>query len=340
MEILQFLVYAVFIFSLIAYTTLDGFDLGVGCLHLFARGNQERRLMINAIGPVWDGNATWIVIGGGVLFAGFPKVFSVLGSNFYLPVMGMIFGFMLRAASIEFRGKKEGKGWRKLWDFCFFLASFVLASLVGIVLGNLIQGIPLNEKGVVVGGLPALLGPYPLLISVFGLVTFCMHGSIYLLMKTEGHFHRHLRSWAKRCIGLFLIFWIIATIATFFHQPHMILPFKKYPVLIVFPLLSFGIILAIPHYIKRGKEGTAFICSSLSIFFLILLYAIGTFPNLVTSTLNPEQNSLTFMNSSVSYLALVVLVIVSACGIPLFFFYAPYIYRIFRGKVRLDSSSY
>ena len=114
--------YAVFLFAIVAYAVLDGFDLGVGCLHLFARGNQERRIMINAIGPVWDGNSTWILIGGGVLFAAFSKAFSTLAPNLYTPFMAILFGFMLRAASIEFRGKREGQGWANFWDFGFFFA--------------------------------------------------------------------------------------------------------------------------------------------------------------------------------------------------------------------------
>src|SRR5271167_4276320 len=144
--IAQFLMYLVLMIAIVAYATLDGFDLGVGCLHLFAKGDQERRLMINAIGPVWDGNSTWIVIGGGVLFAAFPKAFSTLAPNLYTPFMMMLFGFMLRAASIEFRSKKHQSWWTSLWDGGFFLASLVLAFIVGLFLGNLIQGLPLNNQ--------------------------------------------------------------------------------------------------------------------------------------------------------------------------------------------------
>jgi cytochrome d ubiquinol oxidase subunit II len=336
----QFIMYAVFMFSIVAYATLDGFDLGVGCLHLFSKGDQERRLMINAIGPVWDGNSTWIVIGGGVLFAAFPKAFSTLAPNLYTPFMLLLFGFMLRAASIEFRSKGHQKWWPILWDRCFFLASFVLAFVVGLFLGNLIQGLPLDNQGQLVGGLEALVTPYPLLIALLGIACFMMHGSIYLLMKTEGPFHDKVRRWAHRSIVFFLTAWVAATLATFIQHPHMVQPFQNYPIVGIFPLLSLGAIGMVLLMLRRKKDGMAFLFSCLTIFFLLFLFVIGTFPNIAYSTINPDQNSLTFMNSSVSELALWILVGVSCSGAPLSFFYFPYVYRVFRGKVQLDTHSY
>jgi cytochrome d ubiquinol oxidase subunit II len=335
--LLQFVMYAVFMFSIVAYATLDGFDLGVGCLHLFTKTDRDRRIMINAIGPVWDGNSTWIVIGGGVLFAAFPKVFATLAPNLYTPLMGMLFGFMLRAAAIEFRSKKPSKKWRSFWDFAFFLASFVLAFIVGLILGNLIRGVPLNNQGVLEGGLFALLNPYAILIAIFGLVTFMMHGSVYLLMKTEGAFYKLMRTWVNRLIILFVFFWLAATGTTLFAYPHMTTPFLTHPILLIVPALSLMCIGGVPFALRTGRSGWAFISSSLSICFLMLLFVIGTYPSIVFST---TGDSLTFMNSSVSELALWVLVSVSLSAIPLAFFYVSYIHRIFRGKVRIDSSSY
>ena len=276
--IAQFLMYAVFMFSIVAYTTLDGFDLGVGCLHLFSKGDNERRLMINAIGPVWDGNSTWIVIGGGVLFAAFPKAFATLAPNLYTPFMLLLFGFMLRAAAIEFRSKGHQKWWTALWDGGFFLASFVLAVVIGLLLGNLIEGMPLTGQGELQGSIIALMTPYTLLIAVFGISLFMMHGSLYLLMKTEGPFHDKVRRWAHRSIGIFLFLWIASTIATFTLNPHMVAPFRKYPLLGIFPVLSFGSIFMILHKIRQKKDGMAFLFSCLTIFFLLLLFVIGTFP--------------------------------------------------------------
>ena len=339
LEIAQFLMYLVLMIAIIAYATLDGFDLGVGCLHLFTKTDQERRIMINSIGPVWDGNSTWIVIGGGVLFAAFPKAFSILAPNLYTPFMFLLFGFMLRAAAIEFRSKKPSPAWRSFWDICFFSASLILTVIIGVVLGNLIQGMPLNMKGEVEGGFLALLTPYTLTIGVLGISCFMMHGSIYVLMKTEGAFHEKIRRWTHLTIVFFLTMWLIASLMTFILQPQMVRPFILYPWLGFIPLLSLASILAIPYLIKHRKDGLAFISSCLSIFLLLGLYLLGTIPFIVRSTIDPAA-SLTFMNSSVSEFALWILVGVSFTGAPLSFFYFPYIYRVFKGKVKLDRMSY
>ncbi len=335
----QFLMYIVLMVSIVAYATLDGFDLGVGCLHLFTKTDQERRVMINSIGPVWDGNSTWIVIGGGVLFAAFPMAFSILMPNLYTPFMLLLFGFMLRAAAIEFRSKKESRAWRSLWDGSFFFASLVLTVILGSLLGNLIQGVPLNAQGVIEGGLEALLKPYTLVVVLLSISCFMMHGSLYVLMKTEGAFHDKIRRWTHWTVTCFLVMWVIGTTMTWITQPHMHRPFITYPWLAAFPLCSFGSILAIPYSIRKRQDSQAFFCSCLSIFFLLVLFLIGTFPYLARSTLDPAA-SLSFMNSSVSELALWILVGVSLTGVPLSFFYFPYIHRVFRGKVKLNSMSY
>jgi len=340
LETLQVLTYVVYIFAIIAYATLDGFDLGVGCLHVFAKDDKEKRLMINAIGPVWDGNTTWIVIGGGVLLAGFPKIYSIAMSNLYMPVMILLFAFMLRGAAIEFRGKRDEKKWRSLWDYVFFGSSLALALDIGLMLGNLVQGVPLNEKGYMHGGIKALISPYPILVAILGLSLFMMHGSIYLLMKTEGALHNRLRHWVNRLIVLFLILWVITTITTLVSHRHMLTPFYNHPELTIFALFSLFCILAIPLAISRRNDGWAFIFSCFSIVFLLILFVIGTFPNIVSSTINPEQNSLTLYNGSATKLSLTVLFYVALTGIPLSFFYGSYVYKVFRGKIKLDDHSY
>ncbi len=337
--IAQFLMYLVFMISIVAYATLDGFDLGVGCLHLFAKGDQERRIMINSIGPVWDGNSTWIVIGGGVLFAAFPKAFSTLAPNLYTPFMLLLFGFMLRAAAIEFRSKNKSPRWRSFWDICFFSASLILALIVGTLLGNLIHGMPLNSKGELEGGFLVLFTPYTIIIALLGIACFMMHGSLYVLMKTEGGFHAKVRKWVHLTTAFFLAMWVMGSTMTFVLQPHMTQPFRELPLLMIVPLLSLMAVLSIPILVQKKKDGHAFLASCISIFLLLSLFLVGTFPHIVRSSLDP-QASLTLMNSSVSELALWILVGVSFTGAPLSFFYFPYIYRVFKGKVMLNKMSY
>lgn len=340
LEFFQILIYFVFIFSIVAYATLDGFDLGIGSLHLFTKGDNERRLMINAIGPVWDGNTTWIVIGGGVLFAGFPKIFANLSSSLYTPTMLLLFGFMLRGAAVEFRSKQPSYRWRYAWDFCFFFASLLLALMVGLLLGNLIRGLPLELNGEYRGGLIALLTPYPLLVSLLGLSMFMMHGSLYMLMKTEGTFHEKMRLWVKKLVGIFLFFWAATTFATLLFYSHTSKSFFDYPVLWIIPLLSFFSIAGIVYFLSKKNDGFAFISSCSSIIFLLTLFIIATFPNIVLSTVQPEVRSLTLFNSSASKTTLIVMTIIALSGIPLSFFYGVYVYKVFRGKVKLGPMSY
>lgn len=335
----QLLIYLVLVLSMFAYIILDGFDLGVGCLHLLARGDLHRRVMINAIGPVWDGNATWIVIGGGVLFAGFPKAFSIIFSHLYLPSMALLFGFMMRGMAIEFRSKRSSMVWRNTWDFFFFFSSLILALVVGLLLGNLIQGLPLNEKGEFFLPLSALVRPYPVLITLFGLSLFALHGSLYLLMKTEGEIRDRFRRWVKPLLLLFSFFWLLATLSTWIHTPHMVQPMVDHPFLFLFPLLSIAAIVSIPIAVRRGNDGWAFLFSCSAIFFLLLLFVIGTFPKILPSMPNP-QYSLTAFNSSASQKTLLFLLIIAGTGIPLSFFYVSYIYKVFRGKIHIDSTSY
>lgn len=340
LEMLQLATYFVMIFALVAYATLDGFDIGVGLLHLFTKGDNERRVMINSIGPVWDGNTTWIVIGSGVLFAGFPKAFANITSSLYTATMILLFGFMLRAAAIEFRSKKPSYAWRYFWDGAFAFASLVLAVSVGLILGNLVSGLPLNRIGVYEGGMSLLLTPYSILVAVLGISLFTLHASIYLLMKTENHFHDKIRSWVNPLIVVFLILWAATTAATFIYNRHMIEPFLVYPYLSVCILFSLASIGGIVHYVKKRKDGKAFLCSCLSIVFLFILFVVGTFPNILLSTVDPETNSLTLYNSSSSRTALMFMAIIGLTGIPLSFFYGSYVHKVFKGKVKIDHTSY
>ncbi|HSX03415.1 MAG TPA: cytochrome d ubiquinol oxidase subunit II [Rhabdochlamydiaceae bacterium] len=338
-EFLQLTTYFVMMFAVIAYATLDGYDLGVGALHLLTKGDNQRRVMINAIGPVWDGNTTWIVIGSGVLFAGFPRAFANLTSGFYTATMVLLFGFMLRAASIEFRSKKESYAWRYFWDFCFSMASVVLALSVGLILGNMVEGIPLNEQGIYKGGIFQLFTPYTILVSFLGLSLFSMHGSIYLLMKTEGEFNHKVRKWIRPLVTLFLILWGTTTFSTFVFNPHMVAPFFDHPSLAIFIFLSLGFIGGILHFVRKKQNAKAFLCSCLSIVFLLILFMIGTFPNIIRSSIDP-MNSLTLYNSSASKTALYVMGLIGLTGIPLSFFYVSYVHKVFKGKVKLDHTSY
>lgn len=337
---LETLWYLVIGFSILFYVTLDGFDLGVGALHLLARSDEQRRTFLNAIGPVWDGNEVWVVVVMGGLFAGFPNVYATVFSGFYSLFMFLIAGLMFRAAAIEFRSKGESPRWRNLWDIVFSFASILVAFILGLLLGNVIEGIPLNRSQDFVGSFADFFRPYPLLVGITGVSLFAMHGAIYLSMKTEGEAHEVVRRWIIPAILFFLFWYVMTTLITLLYMSHMTLCFRTFPYLLILPVLSILAIANIPYQVRKGNDGWAFLSSCASIALLLSLYSLGTFPTIVRSTIDPETNSLTIYNTASSPKTLLILLTVVAIGIPLVLAYSFWVYRIFRGKVKLEKSSY
>lgn len=335
----QFLWYLIIGIVVTFYTILDGFDLGVGAVHLLAKGDLNRRIFLNAIGPVWDGNEVWLVVLIGGTFAGFPIVYATVLSGFYTLMMMFIFALMFRAVAIEFRSKRESKAWRYTWDTVFSVMSIYLAFSFGLVLGNLVQGVAVNQDGHYVGTFAHFFTPYPIIAGITSLSLLSMHGCIYLLMKTEGEIHDNLRRWLKPSMIFFILSFIALTLATLFFMPGMTERMRTYPILFVFPLITVLAILMIPIFVNKGLDGWGFISSCLCITSLFLLFGLGTFPNLVQSSLNPDFN-LTIYNSSSTAKTLSILLIIVLIGVPLVLAYGYWVYRIFRGKVEIDHMSY
>ncbi|MCK4934145.1 MAG: cytochrome d ubiquinol oxidase subunit II [Simkaniaceae bacterium] len=340
LQLLETAWYVVIIIAMTCYAMLDGFDLGVGSLHLFAKKDEYRRIFLNAIGPVWDGNEVWLVIVGGALFAGFPAVYGTVFSVFYVPCMILLAGLIFRACAIEFRSKLESPKWRQLWDVVFCIASIIIAFCVGTVLANLVHGIPLDENGVYHGSFIAFFNLYAMIVGITVVALFMMHGAIYLLMKTEGELHSYLRKWVSRTIGFFIFCYLVTTVFTLLDKGHMIERMLSHPILFIFPILTLVAIVNIPIQVSRGNDGWGFISSCLSMALLFTLFALGTFPNMVRSSIDTEINSLTIHNTASSPLTLKILLLIVFIGIPLVLAYSYYLYRTFRGKVKLDQSSY
>lgn len=337
---LQVLWYVGFITLLTGYAILDGFDLGVGMLHLFSKKDEERRLMLNSIGPVWDGNEVWLVTAGGALFAGFPIVYATFASGFYIPLMALLGSLIFRAVAIEFRSKMTMSWWRWMWDILFSLASLFIAFGFGIVVGNLINGIPLDSSQEFAGTIFDFFHPYAFLVGLLTVLLFTMHGSIYLMMKTEGQFHDKMRAWVNPAIIAFIMCYAVTTFATLIYYPHMVEAIRNRPFFFVIALINMFAIANIPREIFHGRDMRAFLSSSLNIVCLLVLYAIGLFPNLIRASNDPEVLSLTIYNSSSSALTLKIMLLFAIIGVPIVIAYTSAIYYIFRGKVRLDSHSY
>lgn len=340
LPLFQFIWYLVLGVSVVFYTVLDGFDLGVGCLHLFTKNDTDRRVMLNAIGPVWDGNEVWLVIIFGGMFVGFPPVYATVCSAFYTLIMILVAGLMIRAVAIEFRSKQESKLWRRIWDVLFSCASYVIAFSIGVIMGNLIAGIPIDQNGDYLGGFSDFFTPYTILVGLTGVAVFMMHGTVYMLMKTEGEMHERVRRWLKPTIMTFIALYIVTTLATILWMPHMLDIMRHIHWVFIVGVLALVAIISVPLTVRKGKDGWAFIFSCLSIALLFALFGLGTYPNLVRSTLDPHASSLTLWNAGASLPTMKVILTVAVIGVPLVLAYGWWIYRIFRGKVRIDETSY
>ncbi|WP_337864836.1 cytochrome d ubiquinol oxidase subunit II [Ignavibacterium sp.] len=324
---------------LTGYAILDGFDLGIGALHLLVKNDIERRIMLNSIGPVWDGNEVWLVTGGGALFAAFPHVYATVFSGFYNAIIMLLFMLIFRAVAIEFRSKRPMKWWRQMWDIAFSIASILIAFLMGVVLGNIITGIPLDANKEYIGTFWDMINPYTVLVGITTVALFMMHGAIYGVLKTEAELNTKLRGWVNNTIIFFVICYVTTTMATLIYFPNMAKHFKDFPPLIILALLNMLAIANIPREIHHGREFLAFLSSAASIASLLALFAVGIFPNIVLSNPNPEY-SLTIYNAASSSKTLTIMLIIAAIGFPFVLAYTISIYWIFRGKVKLTNMSY
>ena len=327
---------------IVGYAILDGFDLGVGVLHLFTNDENEKRINVNAIGPVWDGNEVWLLTGGGAMFAAFPIVYATVFSGFYLAFMLLLTALIFRAVSFEFRKYSVTVQSKKLWDLAFGLGSLVPALLFGVAIGNILHGLPIELKdGKVVSAISflGLLNPYSLLVGVLSLVLFTLHGAIYMTLKSEGSQRERMIKWIDKTWITFVVLYVLATIATFFFGGYLFDGHLRNPIFWILFISLFASIIYIPVAIKAGKFGHAFLSSSIMIAMMILLTALSLFPRLVPSNVDLAF-SLTIYNSSSSQRTLTTMLIIALIGMPIVIAYTIFIYRIFKGKVVLTKDSY
>jgi cytochrome d ubiquinol oxidase subunit II len=324
---------------LTGYAILDGFDLGVGALHLFARTDEERRLMLNAIGPVWDGNEVWLVTGGGALFAAFPDVYATSFSAFYLPFMLLLVMLIFRAVAIEFRSKQPMPFWRQSWDVSFSVSSILIMFLLGVALGNIGLGLDLNAHHEFVGSLLGLLNPYALLVGITTVATFMMHANIYVVLKTEKDLHERVRGWMLYTLPAFVIFYVLTTMVTLLYVPQMTEHIRNQPLFFIIAVLNMLSVANIPRELFYGRDFQAFISSCVTIGLMMALFGLGVFPYLLPA--NPHwEFGLHIYNAASSQKTLGIMLIIALLAIPLVTSYTISVYWIFRGKVKLTSKSY
>ena len=313
---------------LIGYAILDGFDLGVGFWHLFAKKGAERGTFIRAIEPFWDGNEVWLLTAGGALFAAFPAVYATVFSGFYLALILVLLGLILRAVSIEYRNKVADPRWVAVWDVAFAVGSILPSLLYAVAIGNLLRGLPLNATGDYTGGFFALLNPYALTVGLVGLSMFALHGALYLAVKTGGATQLKARTWAAKAWWAYAPLFMIAagwTSHGYLRGGGVALP----QTLGAAAALAIGLVRV---FNRQGRDLPAFLASCAGIALVMLSVVAVLFPNLVIAS-NDASLSLTIFNASSSFRTLGVMLVIALIGMPVVIGYTVFIHRIFRGKV-------
>lgn len=339
METTWFIIIAL---MLTTFVVLDGFDFGAGILHLFvARDDAERRSVISAIGPFWDGNEVWLIAGGGVLFFAFPRAYAAGFSGFYMPLMMVLWLLILRGVSIEFRSLEESPLWRSFWDGMFAVSSALMAIVLGAALGNIVRGVPLDREGFFSGPLftnfrlgpePGVLDWYTVLVGLFALAILSQHGALFLRMKLAGDVRDRAHALAKRLWLAVVVLGALATAATFYVRPALFQALAARPPAWILVLAVPASLVGIPVLMKRGSEGGPFLSSCGLLVSMLVATAAGMYPKILPSTLSPA-NDLDIYNASAGALGLRAGLFFWIVAILLAVAYFVFLFRMFRGKV-------
>ncbi len=321
----------------IGFFFLEGFDYGVGILLPFlGRRDEERRILINTIGPHWDGNEVWLIAAGGAMFAAFPQMYATMFSGFYLALFLLLIALIVRGVAFEFRSKDERPRWRSTWDWLIFIGSFVPALLWGVALSNLARGVAIDANMHYVGTFWDLLSPYALLSGLASLAAFTLHGAIFLCLKTEGDMLERSQQTARRLwlptVVIILTFVVASYASTDIFQRLGVNPG-------VAPLGAFAALLSIGYFIREKRHGWAFAASGAMLALSILTIFSGLYPRLIISSLNPEW-TLTIYNASSSPYTLQVMSIIAVIFVPIVLLYQGWSYWVFRQRITRHNLEY
>ena len=332
-----------------AYVVLDGFDLGAGIIYLFVANNSaERRSVLRAIGPVWDGNEVWLLAAGGTLYFAFPQLYASGFSGFYLPLMIVLWLLMLRAVGIEFRTHMENPVWQGFFDFIFWISSALLAIFFGAALGNVIRGVPLGADGYFfeplwtnfkIGPQPGILDWYTVMAGIVALVTLTAHGALYVAIKTEGQVNRRARRIALITWPVQFFLTCFSLAATYFVRPYLAQNYIAHPIGFLIPVVVFACLAIMIWAASKGEEKTAFIGSSLYIAGMLVGAVFALYPQVLPASTDPAY-SLTIYNSAAGRHGLSVGFAWWTLSAVLAVAYFIFIYRMFRGKVSVEGEGY
>ncbi|GAA0597221.1 cytochrome d ubiquinol oxidase subunit II [Paenochrobactrum glaciei] len=362
-EILRLIWWVLLGVLLIGFAAMDGFDLGVGTLLPFvAKTDVERRVVINTIGPVWEGNQVWLILGGGAIFAAWPPLYAVSFSGFYLAMFIILFALILRPVGFKYRSKKQSPQWRNGWDWALFIGGFVPALIFGVAVGNVLQGVPFRFSDHLQifyeGNLFGLLNPFALLCGLLSVVMLTMHGAAWLVLKTTGDIANRARSFGSVAALLTIVFYVLAGIWMWYgiagyritseivtdgpsnplfktavlEHGAWFTNFSNYPILLIAPVLGILGALSVLVAMRAGRELMPLLMGKLSIFGIISSVGVAMFPFILPSSLDPSA-SLTVWDSSSSQMTLFNMLVVTAIFLPLILFYTSWVYKVLWGKV-------
>jgi cytochrome d ubiquinol oxidase subunit II len=347
---------------LIGFAVMDGFDLGIGIvLHRVARTDEERRIVLNSIGPVWEGNQVWFILGGGAIFAAWPEIYAVSFSGFYYAMLMILFALILRPVGFKYRSKLASTRWRSLWDAGIFIAGLVPALVFGVAVGNVLQGVPFyyddNLQSYYTGTLWGLLNPFALLCGLVSISMLVMHGCNFLAIKTEGVIEQRAICYAKRAAFVTMVLfalagiWVALRVSGYVVTNPMpeglsnplhksvtmqlgawLLNYKMYPLLSLVPIGGFVFALASVLFGKWHCAKTAWLFSALCIASIITTVGVSMFPFILPSSIHPEMSLLAWDASS-SHLTLFIMLIAVVIFLPLILLYTSWVYYVLRGKV-------
>jgi cytochrome d ubiquinol oxidase subunit II len=334
---------------LVAYVVLDGFDLGVGALHLLlARNDGERQTMLRSIGPVWDGNEVWLLAGGGTLYFAFPLLYASAFSGFYLPLMVVLWLLILRGVAVELRSHLALGVWRAFFDGCFSLSSILLTIFYGAALANVIRGVPLNADAYFflpfwtdwrVSAHPGILDWYTVIGGLVALVALSVHGALYLALKTEGALYARARKLAATLWGVLVLLTVMSLVATIAVRPQSLENYRHFPVAFLIPIGVVAMLAGMLLFSRAGKDKRAFVCSCLYLALMMSGAAAGLYPTLLPAIEDPARD-ITIQRALSGPHTLHVGLVWWAFGMLLALVYFTVVYRMFGGKVKADAEGY
>ena len=346
MPTLWFLIVAL---MLTAYVVLDGFDLGAGVIYLLvAKSHDERRLVLRAIGPVWDGNEVWLLAAGGTLYFAFPQLYASSFSGFYLPLMMVLWLLMLRAIGIEFRTHIDHPVWQGFYDAVFFASSALLAIFFGAALGNVMRGVPLGPDGYFfeplwtnfrVGEQNGILDWYTVLCGVVALITLTMHGAFYIAAKTEGELNARSRRVAVILWPVLLVVTSASLVATDYVRPQVMANYHRHPIGLLVPFVVMASLLLMIWAIRQGRAKLAFAGSTLYISAMLVGAAFALYPVVLPASTDSLYD-LTISNTAAGHHGLLVGLVWWILGAIIAVAYFIFLFRMFRGKVSLEGGGY